>query len=55
MDSKGNSNDDQNRIMTPYDAIKNKVDFIVIGRPITKSENPLQSTKLILEEISKAL
>ncbi|MBP6125586.1 MAG: orotidine-5'-phosphate decarboxylase [Leptotrichiaceae bacterium] len=55
LDSKGNSNDDQNRIMTPYDAIKNKVDFIVIGRPITKSENPLQSTKLILEEISKAL
>ena len=55
LDSKGNSNDDQNRIMTPYDAIKNKVDFIVIGRPITKSENPLQCTKLILEEISKAL
>ena len=49
------SNDDQTRIMTPADAIKQGVDFLVVGRPITKAENPLETAKLILEEISEAL
>tara|TARA_A100001011_G_scaffold26146_1_gene25754 strand:+ start:160 stop:828 length:669 start_codon:yes stop_codon:yes gene_type:complete len=33
------SNDDQNRVMSPKDAIKLGANFLVIGRPITKSEN----------------
>ena len=55
MNSEGKSGDDQNRIMTPYNAIKNGADFLVIGRPITKAENPLEAAKAILEEISEAL
>ncbi len=31
--------DDQNRIMTPKDAIANGADYLVIGRPITSSKN----------------
>ena len=41
--------------MTPADAIKQGVDFLVVGRPITKAVNPAESAKLILEEISEAL
>lgn len=33
--------DDQKRIMTPRDAIASGVDYLVIGRPITKSPDPL--------------
>lgn len=35
-----NSNDDQNRVMTPKDAIELGANYIVIGRPITQSEDP---------------
>ena len=55
LNADGKSNDDQNRIMTPYDAIKNNVDFLVVGRPITKAENPAEAAQKILEEISEAL
>ena len=51
----GKSNDDQTRIMTPAEAIKQGVDFLVVGRPITKAEDPVKSARLILEEISEAL
>lgn len=37
--------DDQTRIMTPPMAIKNGVDYLVIGRPITQSQNPLQTLR----------
>ena len=33
------SNDDQNRVMTPKDALKHGANFIVIGRPITEAKN----------------
>lgn len=37
--------DDQTRIMTPPMAIKNGADYLVIGRPITQSQNPLQTLR----------
>ena len=33
------SNDDQKRVMTPKEAIDHGADYLVIGRPITTSEN----------------
>ena len=39
-DSKVN---DQNRISTPSEAVKNGSDYLVIGRPITGSENPTKA------------
>jgi orotidine-5'-phosphate decarboxylase len=48
-------NDDQKRISTPYAAIKNGADYIVVGRPIKFAKSPLDATKRIAEEIEKAL
>ena len=47
--------DDQIRIVTPTDAIKAKADYIIIGRPITKAEDPVLATKLIINEIEEAI
>ncbi|MGL4392410.1 MAG: orotidine-5'-phosphate decarboxylase, partial [Fusobacteriaceae bacterium] len=49
---KWSASNDQERIMTPSEAIKNGCDFLVIGRPITKHENPQEAFNLILDEIS---
>lgn len=37
------NNDDQKRVVTPIDARKLGSDYIVVGRPITKSETPFES------------
>lgn len=36
----GASTDDQNRIMTPEEAVKAGSSYLVIGRPITQAQNP---------------
>ena len=43
---------DQKRIATPLDAIREGADFIVIGRAITGSNHPRSAAERILEEIS---
>ena len=45
------SNDDQKRIMTPKEAIDLGADYLVIGRPITKSSNIKKSLSNIYESI----
>jgi len=47
----GSSQNDQTRIMTPEDAIKNGADYLVIGRPITQADNPA----VALESISQSI
>jgi len=47
----GFSSDDQQRIMTPEQAIKVGVDYLVIGRPITKSSDP----QLVLKQINQSI
>jgi orotidine-5'-phosphate decarboxylase len=42
--------DDQKRVVTPQKATQDGADFIVVGRPITKSENPRQAAMDILKE-----
>ena len=46
-----NLEDDQERIMTPREAIDNGSDFIVIGRPITLSKNVRNSLQEIYDSI----
>ena len=46
--------DDQERIATPKEAILNGASHIVVGRPITSANNPLDAVKKILEEIEEA-
>lgn len=47
----GSAKDDQQRIMTPKEAIDVGVDYLVIGRPITKAVDP----KLVLEQINASI
>jgi orotidine-5'-phosphate decarboxylase len=47
--------DDQKRIVTPADAVKNGSDYVVIGRPIRDAKNPVDAAKKVAEEIASAL
>jgi len=49
----GASQDDQQRILTPSDAIKQGADYLVIGRPITQHANPLAQLLAIHDEIAR--
>lgn len=42
--------DDQSRVATPKEAHANRVDYIVVGRPITKAKNPLQEYRKIRKD-----
>nr|WP_312215088.1 orotidine-5'-phosphate decarboxylase [Clostridioides sp.] len=45
---------DQKRVVTPEDAIRKGAHYLVVGRPITKSENPKESAINIVREIENA-
>lgn len=47
--------DDQERIMTPKEAVQNGCDYMVVGRPITKSKDRVKACKMIIEEISEGI
>jgi orotidine-5'-phosphate decarboxylase len=47
----GASSDDQKRIMTPREALDVGVDYLVIGRPITKAEDP----HVVLQQINQSI
>jgi len=42
---------DQKRIMTPADAVKAGVDYMVIGRPITQADVPQDACQKVLSEL----
>jgi len=45
-------NDDQSRITTPSDAWKLGCDYIVVGRPITRVEDPLKAYRKVVNDFS---
>ncbi|MBW1779625.1 MAG: orotidine-5'-phosphate decarboxylase [Deltaproteobacteria bacterium] len=47
--------DDQKRIVTPADAIRNGSDYVVIGRPIRDAPVPRDAAKKVAEEIGSVL
>jgi len=47
----GSAQDDQQRIMTPEQAMHVGVDYLVIGRPITKAADP----QLVLQQINSSI
>lgn len=44
-------NDDQKRVTTPGQAVKDGSDLIVIGRPIRDAENPVEAARKVIAEI----
>jgi len=47
----GAEKDDQKRVMTPADAVRAGADYIVVGRPITETKDPLAAAKKIIKEM----
>lgn len=47
--------DDQRRVCTPGEAVTRGADYVVIGRPITCSKDPLEAVSKIQKEINKVL
>ena len=45
--------DDQNRVVTPKEALEGGADYIVMGRPVTKAPDPVVAAKNIQKEIAE--
>jgi orotidine-5'-phosphate decarboxylase len=50
---RGSHSQDQKRIMTPGEAIRKGVDYIVVGRPINQAVNPQKAAEEILKEMEE--
>jgi len=49
------NDDDQQRVMTPYQAIRDGADYLVVGRPIRSADDPATAAEAIQEDIARAL
>ena len=47
----GQSADDQQRVATPAEAVSAGANYIVIGRPITKAENPRAALQAVIDSL----
>lgn len=50
---KWSQSDDQERVLTPGEAIREGADYLVIGRPITKAKDPAKALDMILTELNQ--
>ncbi|MFH0838690.1 MAG: orotidine-5'-phosphate decarboxylase [Candidatus Omnitrophota bacterium] len=50
----GGQTSDQKRVLTPYEAIRQGADFIVVGRPILDAVSPRKAAEHIVEDIRNA-
>lgn len=46
---------DQQRVMTPADAVKAGVDYIVVGRPILEAKDPIAAARAVAAEMERAV
>jgi orotidine-5'-phosphate decarboxylase len=46
---------DQKRVATPYEAVVNGADYIVVGRPIRNAPDPARAANIIAAEIERAV
>ncbi len=51
----GADNGDQRRVATPAAAIASGASYLVVGRPITRAENPEAAARAILEEMQSGI
>ena len=54
-DWSGVGRDDQRRVATPYEAVRDGADYIVVGRPIRDAADPRAAATRIAREIERAL
>ena len=47
----GSTKDDQARIATPAEAVRQGADYIVVGRPITQAADPVKAAEAIVAEM----
>jgi orotidine-5'-phosphate decarboxylase len=47
--------DDQQRVVTPAEAMKNGADYIVVGRPIRTAADPVSAARQVAAEIEEGL
>jgi orotidine-5'-phosphate decarboxylase len=52
---RGTQSDDHKRFTTPSEAIFLGADYLVVGRPILRSESPRQTAKAIIAEMDQAI
>ncbi len=52
--SGGASTGDQKRVATPAEAIRDGADYLVIGRQVTRAEDPLAAVRAIRAELEQA-
>ena len=50
----GSASDDQKRVLTPAEAVAAGADYLVIGRPITRADDPIAVLEAIGREVSEA-
>jgi len=50
----GSASNDQKRVATPAAAIAAGADYLIVGRPIVKAEDPQQAALSILNEMQTA-
>lgn len=51
----GTAVDDHKRTLTPYHAIRYGADYLVVGRPISRADRPLDVARAVLADIERAL
>ena len=51
----GDRLDDQKRVVTPYRAVRDGADYLVVGRPIRDAADPLAQARKILAEMDRGL
>jgi len=49
------NDDDQERVVSPGQAIRNGADYLVVGRPIRDAKSPSEAAELIQAQILQAL
>lgn len=49
------NDDDQQRVMTPFQAIRDGADYLVVGRPIRDAASPAAAAEAIQEDIARAI
>ena len=49
------NDDDQQRVMTPFQAIRDGADYLVVGRPIRSASDPAAAAEAIQKDIARAI